>query len=583
MEENLLRSPEIQAKIQARAERRDLIKQDPRLLYPWLMRRCKVRVLLVADGLDFSETGFGLSTFVETLINAGLWHAYFEITLAHLDSYVSDDQVMVGKPGIHRSIKGFVFDNPVHFTPDMYDVVYLFGISTDLSWFAPRAGNPTQYPSDRLGDAELVNLSLFQDNGGGLFATGDHGQLGAAMCAHVKRARNMRIWYDTSFDNALNEVSMDGERRNDTNHIGHDTVTQFNDQSDDIPQTIYPKLYKLGIGPFYRYSYPHPILCGPNGVIRVLPDHPHEGEVIVPSDLTLNYPYDSTVEYPFATGSTTYRISPEIIARSLVPAGNTAGSKDPTKMHTFGAIGAYDGHSAGVGRVVTDATWHHYVNINLIGEEWLPPSDPKSLGFLASASGLAHLENIKHYYKNTALWLARPALQNCFRKRLLWKLLRYDRVIEAVASSPDINMEKLSDRSFILEVGLHAEAELKRLLPPCSSRRFILDIIKDAAPEMASLLNPWDENPDRVRILELNFINPEPLLPYALGGALLAFNQDKPVLSPGISDTLELEGEEAYLRGAYTALQWALDSFTNDLSAFSAYVQKANDDVKTKL
>lgn len=583
MEENYARFPEVQAALEARKDRLDLLKDDPRLIYPWLMRRCKVRVLLVADGLDFSEGGFGLSTFVKTLIGAGFWHAYFEITLAHLDSYVSDDAVMVGQPGIHRSIKGFVFDNPSYFTPTMYDVVYLFGISTDLSGFAPRAANPTQYPADRLGDAELTNLSLFQDGGGGLFATGDHGQLGAAMGANVKRARNMRIWYDTTPDYMTNEVDMYGPRRNDTNNIGHDLVTQFDDQSDDIPQTIHPKLYRLGIGPFYRYAYPHPILCGPKGMIRVLPDHPHEGEAIVPSNLTLNYPIDNTVEYPFATGSTTYRVSPEIIARSVVPAGNTADFKLATQTHSFGAIGAYDGHRAGVGRVVTESTWHHYVNINLIGDEFLPPSDPKSMGFLASASGIAHLENIKHYYKNTALWLARPSLQVCFRKRLLWKLLRHDRVIEAVASTPNVSLEKLTDRGFILEVGMHAEAELKRLLPPCAYRSFILDIIKDAAPTMAQILDPWNEDPDRPGGLALNFINPEPLLPYALGGALLAFNESKPGIVPGIADTLEAEDDSVLIRGAYQSLQWSLESFLSDLSIFSSYVDKSNEDVKAML
>jgi hypothetical protein len=582
MEKDLSRFPEVQASLNSRAARRALIKEDPRKVFPWLMRRCKVRVLLVADGLDFSEGDFGLSTFVETLINAGFWHARFEITIAHLSTYVSDDQVMVGKPGIYNSIKGFVFDNPSYFTPDMYDVVYLFGVASTLDHFAPRAGNPTQYPSDRLGDAELINLSLFMDNGGGLFATGDHGALGSGMGANIKRARNMRLWYDTSSNNALNEVSMGGERRNDTNHIGHDTITQFEDQSDDIPQTIQPKLYRVGLGPFYRYVYPHPILCGPNGIIRVLPDHPHEGECVVPADLTLTYPIDNTTEYPFATGGS-YRVSPEIIARSTVPAGNTAGHKDPTQLHTFGAIAAYDGHRAGVGRVVTDATWHHYVNVNLIGDSNIDPSDPKSLGFLASASGLAHLENIKHYYKNTVLWLARPSLQVCFRKRLLWKLLRHDRVIEAVATSPEVNMEKLTDRGFILEVGLHAEAVLKRLLPPCSYRRFILDIIKDAVPTLERILDPWNEDPDRPRGLELNFINPEPLLPYALGGALLAFNQDKPNVVPGIADTLESEDDSVFTRGAYQALQWALDSFRNDLSVFGSYVDKSNEDVKSRL
>jgi hypothetical protein len=581
------RFPEAQAKIQARFDRRAELLIDPRIHYPWLMRRCRVRLLIVTDGgLDFGQGDFGLSTFVENFVSSGLWHAYFDITLGHLRNNVSDAQVMVGAPGISNSIKGFVFDNPAHFTPTMYDVVYMLGIAVNFSpgqGYTTRNANMAVYPTDRLGDAELINLSTFQDGGGGLFATGDHGSLGKAMCGWVKRARNMRYWDNTSGDNNLNEVSMNGPRRNDTNHIGHNAATEFDDQSDDIPQTIQPKLYKLGIGPFYRYTYPHPILCGPNGMIKVLPDHPHEGECIIPASLTTTFPQDGTTEYPFATGSTTYRISPEIIARSTVPAGNTAGSKAATQQHTFGAIGAYDGHRAGVGRVVTDATWHHYVNINLIGADGYPPANPKSLGFLASVSGMKHLENIKSYYKNTALWLARPSIQVCFRKRLCWKLLRHDRVIEAVASSPDIDMEKLSDRSFVYEVGAHAEIALRCCLPPCARRRFIIDIIHDATPTLARLLDPWNEEPGRGNLLQLNFVDPDALLAYALGGALMALNLDKPEATEAVALQMEQEDDSVLTRGAYLGLNWGLDALESDLAEFVAIADTANTEVRRSL
>ena len=36
------------------------------------------------------------------------------------------------------------------------------------------------------------------DGGGGLFATGDHGALGKALCGEVPRARSMRRWDDSS-------------------------------------------------------------------------------------------------------------------------------------------------------------------------------------------------------------------------------------------------------------------------------------------------------------------------------------------------------------------------------------------------
>lgn len=53
---------------------------------------------------------------------------------------------------------------------------------------------------------------------------------------------------------------------------------------------------------------------------------------------------------------------------------DSADKKAPFNAHTFGAICAYDGWRAGpngVGRVVTDATWRHFINLNLVGG---PPS-----------------------------------------------------------------------------------------------------------------------------------------------------------------------------------------------------------------
>src|SRR5438093_2527534 len=71
----------------------------------------------------------------------------------------------------------------------------------------------------------------------------------------------------------------------------------------------------------------------------------------------------------------------------------------------LGIVGAYDGHRVGVGRVGVDSTWHHWFDINLIGDPIAPP--PKNLGFNASDEGRAHLQNIKAYYRNVATWLAR--------------------------------------------------------------------------------------------------------------------------------------------------------------------------------
>src|SRR6201999_707406 len=94
---------------------------------------------------------------------------------------------------------------------------------------------------------------------------------------------------------------------------------QFDDQSDDVPQRITPRLYSSWPwNPFFYRAHPHPVLCGPRGVIRVLPDHPHEGECYEPADLSATFTFDGhhVVEYPGG-------VAPEVIAWSTIAGGRT--------------------------------------------------------------------------------------------------------------------------------------------------------------------------------------------------------------------------------------------------------------------
>jgi hypothetical protein len=325
----------------------------------------------VVDGLDFSDDNFGLATFVRSLLDMPGLYVRFVITLAHIGN-PSVTAMMAGEARIARRITQFKFDDPAHFAVDMYDEVMLFGIA---SFFGGRgtASNGQPYPSDRLADPELRALTDFMNSGGGLFATGDHGNLGRFLGNAVPRARNMRLWQSTSAQNALDEVSMTGERRNDTNRIGSSPESQFDDQSDDVPQVINPRIYSRRTG-LFRYTFPHPLLCGPNGVIRVMPDHPHEGECVEPSNNSLQineFGAAQGPEYPAANDGGA-RPLPEIISTSSVLAGTTSSGKDPTVAHTFGGICAYDGHRAGVGRVVTDATLASFREYQSGRRPWRP-------------------------------------------------------------------------------------------------------------------------------------------------------------------------------------------------------------------
>lgn len=270
---------------------------DPSKIVRW--RPCTMRLLIVTDGfLDYDPLNdFGLSVFVSSLLSSPSY-VRFAITLAHINNVdVGSMRMMTNESRIARRIVGFKFDNGDHFSPDKYDVVFLFGIATSYSRGAG-------YPADSLSNAELQQLAAFQNAGGGLFATGDHGNLGRALCHKVARARDMRLWESTPNQLGEDTVSMGGRYRNDTNRAGRNASggpggSDFDDQSDDVPQTISPVFYTRENG-LFRYSFPHPILCGANGAIRVMPDHPHEGECKRPADLnlTLSYTAPAGPEYP---------------------------------------------------------------------------------------------------------------------------------------------------------------------------------------------------------------------------------------------------------------------------------------------
>lgn len=562
---------------------------DPTSIY-WWWNKCPVKVLLVTDGiLDFGPGDFGLSTFVNILQNDAPSRVNFQLTLAHLRSTVSDAQVMKGAPGIVNSIKGFCFDEPTHFKADMYDEVWLFGYETNFhnATYAQRNTDRTRYPADRLGDSELLNLTAYMNRGGGLFATGDHGALGRGLCGSVPRARNMRYWNSFTLPGSTeDEVSMGGPKRNDTNRAGHDFGTQFSDQSDDIPQQLDLMLYSTRANILANARYPHPILCGTAGRIDVLPDHPHEGECRVPADVTLKNPGGSD-EYPFETGGTT-RIVPEVIAFSRVPAGNTAdkaGSKQATIAHSFGAISAYDGHRAGTGRVICDATWHHFVNVNLIGvvegglfdqfdavggDQHLGEDASKHDGFLSSAAGRAFFDKIKNYYTNIGVWIAPPASQSCFNRRVLWQLLYVDRIMEAALADPNVPFERISADVFYA-IGVHARDAFGRRASQCQTLQWLIQLSKRLIPEFVPLIDPWDPKTILQTKSEppLPILDPAPVLNVAFGAALVALRQAFPYPPEKITENLEKAADEVLIKGAREGISIVIKQANAEWKLFS--------------
>lgn len=413
--------------------------------FPIFLKPCRVKILMLVDyQVSFNHSYFGLSTVLDTLRLNPEWWVKFDITRAHR-------QTDLFKPA--AADPAFALYGPHHenfsftqvgFNIDDYDEVWFYGFNSGTSV----AGSPPV----SLTDAELEVLFRWMDRGGGVLAMGDHYNLGEALCYRIPRVRNMRKWRDTD-----GVPPGSGPDRHDTNRKGHDdpgtmgtdesAQYSFDDESDDIPMNIRLRWYYHHHcahfhlhplhwhWPYFWSRSPHPVLCGTDGPITILPDHPHEGEVVTPSVLTdtLTFNAYSAREYPDLSGSP---LSPEIIAWARVQNDHT-NTSDVTKGQAngkeFGAIGAYNGHCVNVGRVITDSTWHHWFDVNLTGRSSLFGSSDarKYNGFNDTPSGQAYLERIKNYYRNVAIWLAPPAKLQCMAGRALWgSLFRFPLVAD---------------------------------------------------------------------------------------------------------------------------------------------------------
>lgn len=373
------------------------------------------KVLIVLESgyrFDFDPTGapdFTYTTLVNTLTSAG-----FQVTRAHRESDAT--------PGVLQS---FDFAAPGA-NLLQYDVIWLIGLrGRNLSFGASGSFD--------LSEAELAAITRFMDAGGGVFATGDHDSLGADMCGRIPRVRAARCWYGAGDGTTLADdhspmpddfpknfppfsaARADTTRPNPAGDYSEFSApfVWFENQSDSVPQVIAPIT-----------SPAHPILRNGDRDIVLYPDHMHEGNTLgeVPGynyNQTLMLDGQNFVEFPALAGE---HPKPEVIATGQVLENAsrfaTGGNADLAiaSSKTVNTISVYDGRRAGVGRVVTGATFHHYVDINLTGDSGITPGLPQTRAGADAAKGhgFAHpgaestFDDIKTVFINITRWLARP-------------------------------------------------------------------------------------------------------------------------------------------------------------------------------
>ena len=402
-----------------------------------LSRPCRPRILIVVDGLTYRhDSDFGLTRFIEAITVAAGVTTKPVLTLAHrFGSTVAN--VTIG-PDTYTIASNFRFDtaSPA-VTLANYDQIWLFGIDSSAFY---------------LSDPEVGVIATFMNGGGGLFATGDHERLGLGLCGELPRVRHMRDW--SSIPMGIEPSAAVAVNRIDTIvDPGANNLYEFDDQSDEIPQRIYPnyQVRDLGAGNTWDATV-HPLLMLPGAVatrttqahfmndIDVLPDHPHESVCAeTPAGVlagSYNINGQNFAEYQPLVSDASQRAKAEVVAygvsggRAILRGG---GLKPPVRPRMFPIITAYDGRlaqpysgTARPGRIVCDSTWHHFVNTNLDGTGTARTGLGTGVG-PAFVPG-PQLLKIYAYFRNIVKWL-QPA--NRIWCRWWWDLvvLRYQGVV----------------------------------------------------------------------------------------------------------------------------------------------------------
>jgi hypothetical protein len=434
---------------------------------PELIFGSRVRILVVVD-TNISITasnGFGVARVVRLLRETAVGCTRFRVDIASRSGGGFVDNGTVGPE--QARYQGFRFDSQADGSPviNRYDELFLFGFKpgNDAGPDSNIENGANAFPAT---DGELAVLTTWMNDGGGVFATGDHDYLGASMCYRIPRVGTMRRW-----TNAQGVPPIDGVTRLDTNQpvtagqLAGTASIPNNVESDAKPQPLEwvpERSYRVGL---IRYTQPHPLLCHPAlGPIDVMPDHPHEGYCIEQADI------DGTRTLPFAGGADEYppdgsgdRHLPRVVGYGRVvpdpPFIHQKGDVDPQAIPM---ISAYDGHATGVGRVVTDSTWHHWFDMNISG--------------LEAAADPANWDKVSRYFVNVARWLDRPGR---IRRVCWWDVLvshyRY----------PGIEEYGLKDRA---SLGAALRGHLVAIHGACTVSEWVVDFLCRSHPSLCKLV-----------------------------------------------------------------------------------------------
>lgn len=221
-----------------------------------------------------------------------------------------------------------------------------------------------------ISDAEVAAISERMDAGAGVFATGDHEDIGAGLCAAIPRVRNMRVWSGAQAPRQLPPRSVDSTFRSAWRDIidpdPQARLPRDFDQLDDRDATPKP------VWVFHHADgRPHELMQLPlrgvkSGRIRFLPNHKHEGLLLDLRDCA-DVHERVALDAEYQAGAI-----PRIVARSVRSVFDTT-QDQPVDCASYPVVSAYEAPDAsGWGNIVVDSTFHHWTDSNALRLRFSP-------------------------------------------------------------------------------------------------------------------------------------------------------------------------------------------------------------------
>jgi hypothetical protein len=263
---------------------------------------------------------------------------------------------------------------------------------------------------------------------------------------------------------------------------------------------------------------------------------------------------------PCFPGCIAFLFSRQIIATSTVIGGSTAAGKLSCVPHCFPSIAVFDGHAGGVGRIVVDSTWHHFVNTNLNGI-------PTGLPGLTNADWQA----VQHYFMNIARWMSRKKFMLCRLKLTVIDLLMNSQIIEAALSQPrqDRKAIKLAD---LASIGALSREILASQHSPSFAYELHLNLIEMASPELAAELNVWNSKVSKRLVDAEDFHQPwvqwDHLVNAAIGSGFIAVRDSRGFADGNISEADADKVLDPFIEGMKEGLKEAVDSLSRHVPSF---------------